>query len=453
MGVMNVDDRHTDRVERRAASVDGDESARDADFEAALAERYRRLSLLTLDLAEEAGEAAVNFSLVDTKGVRPAFFDRRLAAMTRAIWAHRVIERLRGEGGLPKKRGGAPAARAACGKNDAGGAANADTPTEQRPDDGWTPWSSHGESGVVRGGVGRGDGVRIDILGADEAALIGLPDLSRYARNFSNPSQTRHSPAAKAANQRNSANAAFVREGAPSRPGRGESGLVGGGVERTGSVCGNTPGADEAALIDSINDDGRGLGTMIDALAEPNLTADGFGPSCHSPTRQGLTMASMVQLSENAADETQSTEPRSDDGWTPSIEFNRPSRGESEILEAGVVEREAGVRFDIPDVDATSLIDASELSRHTQISSSPPPTRHGLTMASMRALGENLAAAAQLIQQHPVYRWTPRSSRGESEILEAGVAERDVGVGSDTSDNNKPVFGPVFGRRRFFSPP
>lgn len=64
------------------------------DFAAALAERYQRLSLLTLDLAEEAGEAAVNFSLVD-KADRPSRFERRIGAMTRAIWAHRVIERLR----------------------------------------------------------------------------------------------------------------------------------------------------------------------------------------------------------------------------------------------------------------------------------------------------------------------------------------------------------------------
>ncbi len=94
-------DREDHTAQEECASAD--------EFERALDERYRRLSLLTLDLAEEAGEAAVNFSLVDTKGVRPAFFDRRLAAMTRAIWAHRVIERLRG----------APAAKAADARIDA----------------------------------------------------------------------------------------------------------------------------------------------------------------------------------------------------------------------------------------------------------------------------------------------------------------------------------------------
>ena len=65
------------------------------EFEAALAARYQRLSLLTADLAEEAGEAAVNFSHVD-KGPGKGRFERRIGAMTRAIWAHRVIEQLRG---------------------------------------------------------------------------------------------------------------------------------------------------------------------------------------------------------------------------------------------------------------------------------------------------------------------------------------------------------------------
>ena len=63
-------------------------------FDAALAARYQRLSLLTLNLAEEAGEAAVNFSLVE-KANRAGPFERRVAAMSRAIWAHRVVERLR----------------------------------------------------------------------------------------------------------------------------------------------------------------------------------------------------------------------------------------------------------------------------------------------------------------------------------------------------------------------
>ncbi len=72
--------------------VDGDDNA--ADFDAELTARYRRLSLLTLELAEEAGEAAQSFSLVEAKN-KVGRFERRIAAMTRAIWAHQAIERLR----------------------------------------------------------------------------------------------------------------------------------------------------------------------------------------------------------------------------------------------------------------------------------------------------------------------------------------------------------------------
>jgi|GEM_PF-3413521 len=64
-------------------------------FDTALQNRYQRLSMLTLDLAEEAGAAAAGLSLVDNKGDRPSIFERRIAAMTRAIWAHRIIEHLR----------------------------------------------------------------------------------------------------------------------------------------------------------------------------------------------------------------------------------------------------------------------------------------------------------------------------------------------------------------------
>ena len=64
-------------------------------FEAALQARYERLSLLTLDLAEEAGEAVRDFSRVDL-GRQKGRFDHGVAAMTKAIWAHTVIERLRG---------------------------------------------------------------------------------------------------------------------------------------------------------------------------------------------------------------------------------------------------------------------------------------------------------------------------------------------------------------------
>jgi|GEM_PF-5462048 len=72
-----------------------DEESANPDFAAKLTARYERLSLLTLDLAEEAGEAAVNWSMVDNDPKRPGRFERRIAAMTKAIWAHQAIERLR----------------------------------------------------------------------------------------------------------------------------------------------------------------------------------------------------------------------------------------------------------------------------------------------------------------------------------------------------------------------
>ena len=69
-----------------------------AKFERELAERYQRLSLLTLDLAEEAGEAVRDFARVDL-GQKRGRFDHGVASMTKAIWAHTVIERLRKGGG------------------------------------------------------------------------------------------------------------------------------------------------------------------------------------------------------------------------------------------------------------------------------------------------------------------------------------------------------------------
>ena len=70
------------------------ESGDDRAFEAALAARYKRLSLLTLDLAQEAGEAVRDFARVDLGKARGRF-DHGVAAMSRAVWAHTVIERLR----------------------------------------------------------------------------------------------------------------------------------------------------------------------------------------------------------------------------------------------------------------------------------------------------------------------------------------------------------------------
>ena len=75
------------------------ETRGDVDFAVALQERYQRLSLLTLDLAEEAGGAAQHETpgerMEDFRRKKPGRFERRIAAMTRAIWAHKEIERLR----------------------------------------------------------------------------------------------------------------------------------------------------------------------------------------------------------------------------------------------------------------------------------------------------------------------------------------------------------------------
>jgi|GEM_PF-5479275 len=76
-----------DHREADATPISGDECAGAPGFNEALAERYQRLSLLTLDLAEEAGKAALDPEAYS--------FDRPMAAMTRAIWAHQIIERLR----------------------------------------------------------------------------------------------------------------------------------------------------------------------------------------------------------------------------------------------------------------------------------------------------------------------------------------------------------------------
>ncbi len=82
-------------------------SGEETRFEDALRARYERLSLLTLDLAEEAGEAVRSFSYVDRRE-KPGRFERGVAAMTKAIWAHQSIERLRkgecgGEAVLPEE--------------------------------------------------------------------------------------------------------------------------------------------------------------------------------------------------------------------------------------------------------------------------------------------------------------------------------------------------------------
>ena len=69
------------------------------DFEAAKRARYERLSLLTLDMAERAGQVANDHSaLREARG-----FNKAMAAMSRAIWAHQIVERLRM--GKPLSRG------------------------------------------------------------------------------------------------------------------------------------------------------------------------------------------------------------------------------------------------------------------------------------------------------------------------------------------------------------
>lgn len=70
-------------------------------YDEAVQARYERLCLLTLDLAQEAGEAAQDWSQMPvgaraSKGHdRPGRFDRAVATMTRAIWAHKILDRLR----------------------------------------------------------------------------------------------------------------------------------------------------------------------------------------------------------------------------------------------------------------------------------------------------------------------------------------------------------------------
>jgi len=105
----------------------GNTSNTSEDFAAALQERYQRLSLLTLDLAQEEGEAVLyakaygastrNAAFVDKEAgpkregaqlnvsapSRSGFLERRIAAMSRAVWMHKTIERLRRGGDTVKQ--------------------------------------------------------------------------------------------------------------------------------------------------------------------------------------------------------------------------------------------------------------------------------------------------------------------------------------------------------------
>lgn len=78
-------------------------------FEQARMERYQRLSLLTLDLAEEAGECARSMAYAHNGGTASpkmrrvkSPFTQGMENMSRAIWAHQVIERLRTGKPAPK---------------------------------------------------------------------------------------------------------------------------------------------------------------------------------------------------------------------------------------------------------------------------------------------------------------------------------------------------------------
>lgn len=96
MHFMKIDD-HAHEAESAATH-----SYTESSFEDARMRRYERLSLLTLDLAEEAGECARSIGYVESGGTTPrkqrgakARFTQGLENMSRAIWAHQVIERLR----------------------------------------------------------------------------------------------------------------------------------------------------------------------------------------------------------------------------------------------------------------------------------------------------------------------------------------------------------------------
>ncbi len=78
-----------------------DETDHNSSFEEARRARYERLSLLTLDLAEEAAHCAKHVSeWEDHRPDRARDFARSMASMSKAIWAHQVVERLRTGRGL-----------------------------------------------------------------------------------------------------------------------------------------------------------------------------------------------------------------------------------------------------------------------------------------------------------------------------------------------------------------
>ena len=68
---------------------------RDSAFEAEKRARYERLSLLTLDIAEIAGKSVCDLKnkTLDTEQCR--HIEKAMASVSRAIWAHQIVERLR----------------------------------------------------------------------------------------------------------------------------------------------------------------------------------------------------------------------------------------------------------------------------------------------------------------------------------------------------------------------
>ena len=92
--VPGADDAPLRAGEPIADPANGEAGGEETSFEAALKARYERLSLLTLDLAQEAGEAVRDRARTE-RGAGPGRFDHGVRAMTKAIWAHTVIERLR----------------------------------------------------------------------------------------------------------------------------------------------------------------------------------------------------------------------------------------------------------------------------------------------------------------------------------------------------------------------
>ena len=92
--VPGADDAPLRAGEPIADPANGEAGGEENSFEAALKARYERLSLLTLDLAQEAGEAVRDRARTE-RGAGPGRFDHGVRAMTKAIWAHTVIERLR----------------------------------------------------------------------------------------------------------------------------------------------------------------------------------------------------------------------------------------------------------------------------------------------------------------------------------------------------------------------